>query len=91
MREKVSERLIELLDKDHPRVCGEKTYTDAMLNNSLDHPRVCGEKLRVLQRAISESRDHPRVCGEKAPMIPLFSELQGSPPRMRGKVRFPIF
>ena len=30
--------------------------------------------------------DHPRVCGEKSEAVFLLVALQGSPPRMRGKV-----
>ena len=32
-------------------------------------------------------RDHPRVCGEKIWVHNLSYEFQGSPPRVRGKVR----
>ena len=32
--------------------------------------------------------DHPRVCGEKCVPTVLSSRVQGSPPRMRGKVFF---
>ena len=32
--------------------------------------------------------DHPRACGEKVDEIPRFHVIQGSPPRMRGKVRW---
>ena len=31
-------------------------------------------------------RDHPRACGEKVDEITRFHIVQGSPPRMRGKV-----
>ena len=31
--------------------------------------------------------DHPRVCGEKARTLIVQNEPQGSPPRMRGKVK----
>ena len=32
--------------------------------------------------------DHPRVCGEKGLLKDIAKQLQGSPPRMRGKVAF---
>ena len=32
--------------------------------------------------------DHPRVCGEKMNIGAITAMLGGSPPRMRGKVRF---
>ena len=34
-----------------------------------------------------QRQDHPRACGEKLLLIGLVSSAQGSPPRMRGKVR----
>ena len=34
-------------------------------------------------------KDHPRVCGEKLGLLPSNRFLQGSPPRMRGKVTLP--
>ena len=37
-------------------------------------------------RACGSRRDHPRVCGEKKDNPDEWSEVQGSPPRMRGKV-----
>ena len=35
--------------------------------------------------------DHPRVCGEKAMKEYMIVKVQGSPPRMRGKVIFSQF
>ena len=34
-------------------------------------------------------RDHPRMCGEKMAWIRQMPKCSGSPPRMRGKERFP--
>ena len=34
---------------------------------------------------IAYSQDHPRICGEKQRTLAIQDELQGSPPRMRGK------
>ena len=34
-------------------------------------------------------RDHPRACGEKLVQLKLRAAIQGSPPRMRGKVLSP--
>ena len=36
-------------------------------------------------RRAPPGRDHPRACGEKYIVLYLFSDVQGSPPRMRGK------
>ena len=33
-----------------------------------------------------DTEDHPRVCGEKAVQPYLQAAMEGSPPRMRGKV-----
>ena len=35
-----------------------------------------------------QKQDHPRVCGEKPPILIVFSMVQGSPPRMRGKAGY---
>ena len=37
-------------------------------------------------RVVQSSRDHPRVCGEKVIPCTPGLHIQGSPPRMRGKV-----
>ena len=37
-------------------------------------------------RTSSRRRDHPRVCGEKNNTAKTYSNMEGSPPRMRGKV-----
>ena len=36
---------------------------------------------------VAGGQDHPRVCGEKCPNCGRKMKQQGSPPRMRGKVR----
>ena len=36
-------------------------------------------------------RDHPRVCGEKFALIRSAAESAGSPPRVRGKGRAPLY
>ena len=36
----------------------------------------------------SPFKDHPRTCGEKFNIEMSFTDIQGSPPHMRGKVRF---
>ena len=35
---------------------------------------------------IKKWEDHPRLCGEKVSVSPHVSEIEGSPPPMRGKV-----
>ena len=36
------------------------------------------------------ARDHPRACGENMLRLSAQSSAKGSPPRMRGKLRFPF-
>ena len=36
----------------------------------------------------AESKDHPRVCGEKVVALGAVLFSKGSPPRMRGKVKW---
>ena len=49
-------------------------------------PAYAGKSKRIAPSSVLFG-DHPRVCGEKAHNIYLLSGRQGSPPRMRGKVR----
>ena len=39
------------------------------------------------KRRLGMQKDHPRVCGEKLSISERVSSVEGSPPRMRGKVR----
>ena len=48
-------------------------------------PAYAGKR-RTIPRRRSAAPDHPRVCGEKRGLILRITALQGSPPRMRGKV-----
>ncbi len=50
-----------------------------------DHPRVCGKRGHGKHRPHA-GRDHPRVCGEKLKFSCPLVIVEGSPPRMRGKV-----
>ena len=49
-------------------------------------PAYAGKSTRGTD-ARKPHRDHPRVCGEKVHHRPTANDDQGSPPRMRGKVR----
>ena len=49
-------------------------------------PACAGKSARILKRR-TEKRDHPRVCGEKYYVTVGKADHEGSPPRMRGKVR----
>ena len=50
-------------------------------------PAYAGKSERIA-RDTKIIEDHPRVCGEKAVSVALTTRLPGSPPRMRGKVRY---
>ena len=82
--------LRHVLDGDHPRVCGEKPFSQ--LDSTVppgSPPRVrgkawgrcCPDRLRW---------DHPRVCGEKRFASASLDAYWGSPPRMRGKENLTI-
>ena len=44
-------------------------------------------KSRLAAAGMTVNQDHPRACGEKFYPIRTLQALQGSPPRMRGKVQ----
>ena len=74
--------------KDHPRLCGEKS-ADAARHPSRTRitPAYAGKRV-ALHLHIGFRRDHPRLCGEKKAKIMKARLTIGSPPPMRGKVRF---
>ena len=45
-------------------------------------------KTDFLSSLIKFSQDHPRACGENKPHALTMPPMQGSPPRMRGKLAF---
>ena len=50
-------------------------------------PAYAGKSLKLWQ-LLKIVGDHPRVCGEKVWFIGWMACIIGSPPRMRGKVRY---
>ena len=73
--------------RDHPRVCGEKYCRN---NRKSLQPRITpayAGKRRGIAARLPLLRDHPRVCGEKGQPVPAAGLSEGSPPRMRGKVK----
>ena len=103
---RVAAQIFRNLDRDHPRVCGEKSISaDSFSPGTGSPPRMRGKVNSPPQRLIkfgitpayagksytlldlpAGERDHPRVCGEKALGHGHQPFVQGSPPRMRGKV-----
>ena len=46
---------------------------------------ACAGKRQMWSMLLASARDHPRVCGEKMDYDEAGVEMQGSPPRVRGK------
>ena len=97
----------QVTEKDHPRVCGEKSRSGLNLPRSWGSPPRMRGKVKTPQKGLQGPRitpayagkrrrccafrwlpwDHPRVCGEKGKYFIYVKRNQGSPPRMRGKVK----
>ena len=79
-------RPTHLVQKDHPRLCGEKFMRWAMrrISNRIT-PAYAGKRPRG-GGTPPDPRDHPRLCGEKDGFISNIDPEWGSPPPMRGKV-----
>ena len=69
-----------------PACAGKRQLRAAHKAADTDHPRVCGEKLKIANGQLRLVVDHPRVCGEKSLFTSHNAVLEGSPPRVRGKV-----
>ena len=69
-----------------PRMRGKGTKRCSSRRGGRITPAYAGKSKRIAPSSVLFG-DHPRVCGEKAHNIYLLSGRQGSPPRMRGKVR----
>ena len=72
--------------KDHPRVCGEKSFLDFIFRHGEGSPPRMRGKVLAISALPSAIQDHPRVCGEKQYKTNRSLLRIGSPPRMRGKV-----
>ena len=72
-----------------PRVRGKAADTRGRGRHAGITPACAGKSCKILS-ARRRERDHPRVCGEKAEKGALSCDCEGSPPRVRGKVRFPM-
>ena len=68
-----------------PRMRGKGAPPTAHWAKAGITPAYAGKRISG-SRTHRHSRDHPRVCGEKKDNPDEWSEVQGSPPRMRGKV-----
>ena len=72
-------------ERDHPRVCGEKTACGLPWLPPWGSPPRMRGKAGSRSASGSACRDHPRVCGEKQRKWMPRICTKGSPPRMRGK------
>ena len=70
---------------DHPRVCGEKAIFQLLQAVSGWITPAYAGKRSCKKKRETRKGDHPRVCGEKWRQSVQGTNLQGSPPRMRGK------
>ena len=68
-----------------PRMRGKGLLIKAIAQAVGITPAHAGKRRKVKCLRLP-NRDHPRACGEKAARTDGFRVVQGSPPRMRGKV-----
>ena len=68
-----------------PRVRG-KGIVHVFVSEEFGITPACAGKSALCVNGGARSRDHPRMCGEKTAREFITYLIQGSPPRMRGKV-----
>ena len=68
-----------------PRMRGRGPPPHDQLGRAGITPAYAG-KSRTQAACVSMTRDHPRVCGEEVHKVARLRVIQGSPPRMRGRV-----
>ena len=71
-----------------PRVRG-KAYADRQGQRRFGITPARAGKSFCSSLSPAFTMDHPRACGEKSVHFPLFSNIVGSPPRVRGKAKPP--
>ena len=76
--------IVDLGNKDHPRVCGEKFRANRVILALQDHPRVCGEKSEKMKKGCTVKGSPPRVRG-KGNRRELLVSLVGITPACAGK------
>ena len=77
-------------DRDHPRLCGEKSPVRANTCPVRGSPPPMRGKVRFQRFQTAVIEDHPRLCGEKWTKSKRATFGRGSPPPMRGKVSKPL-
>ena len=73
------------VQRDHPRICGEKAYKSVMAGSEWGSPPHMRGKALESGGTRSGPGDHPRICGEKGSLLQGDASPLGSPPHMRGK------
>ena len=74
------------LNKDHPRLCGEKRWCKVQSKSKGRITPAYAGKSDPLKLWYIDVRDHPRLCGKKVKALKKSCPDAGSPPPMRGKV-----
>ena len=74
-------------DKDHPRMCGEKSISRVSVRRAMGSPPHVRGKVFSGSLSRASIQDHPRMCGEKKGSMPSKDGVLGSPPHVRGKVK----
>ena len=82
---RVAAQIFRNLNRDHPRVCGEKILAILCFSWLLGSPPRMRGKDSAYNGLQVIRKDHPRVCGEKDLKNAITGSNLGSPPRMRGK------
>ena len=75
----------ETFCRDHPRICGEKSFPVLAASLPMGSPPRMRGKAWIAVKLGCGPKDHPRVCGEKLYAMKPARAGKGSPPRMRGK------
>ncbi len=78
-------RIVEEIQGSPPRVRGKATKGAGNGEDVGITPARAGKRRRR-ERNVLRCRDHPRACGEKGDAMSVDAIVQGSPPRVRGKV-----
>ena len=82
----VAQAALNVIMRDHPRLCGEKKAENTAKILKEGSPPPMRGKVRNNSPFDNAFKDHPRLCGEKTDLsISMLNKL-GSPPPMRGKV-----
>ena len=82
----VAQNAIQLLKRDHPRLCGEKRLVKVSQTATCGITPAYAGKSRSTRPVRRRGQDHPRLCGEKTDKGDKRIVNEGSPPPMRGKV-----